>query len=313
ESPPHPLFVMGGGSNLLFTGDFPGTVFHLANQGHTFLPGPEADASGLLVRVAAGVVFDDFCAWAAQEGLWGPENLSLIPGEVGASAVQNIGAYGVEAKDIIETVHAFDLQERRFVDIPGADCGYGYRTSLFKTAWKGRYIITAVTFHLSTVPQPKLDYGGVRKALEARWREEGIPSSLSPQVIRDTIIGIRRTKLPDPEEVGSAGSFFCNPVISREHFERIVAIAKEENGPDYEVPHYEVGDQVKVPAAWMIDQCGFKGMRLGGAQVYPKQPLVIVNASGDATPDEIVALERRVIDTIKDKYGIELHPEVEHV
>ncbi|MBQ6761596.1 MAG: UDP-N-acetylmuramate dehydrogenase [Bacteroidales bacterium] len=346
ESLPQPLFVMGGGSNLLFTGDFPGTVLHLANQGHTVLPGPEADASGLLVRVAAGVVFDDFCAWAAQEGLWGPENLSLIPGEVGASAVQNIGAYGVEAKDIIETVHAFDLQDRRFVDIPGADCGYGYRTSLFKTAWKGRYIITAVTFHLSTVPQPKLDYGGVRKALEARWREEGIgsetlrsqsdlrpshkwappsnvprvaqvsdpiPSSLSPQMIRDTIIGIRRTKLPDPEEVGSAGSFFCNPVISREHFERIVAIAKEENGPDYEVPHYEVGDQVKVPAAWMIDQCGFKGMRLGGAQVYPKQPLVIVNASGDATPDEIVALERRVIDTIKDKYGIELHPEVEHV
>ena len=346
ESLPQPLFVMGGGSNLLFTGDFPGTVLHLANQGHTVLPGPEADASGLLVRVAAGVVFDDFCAWAAQEGLWGPENLSLIPGEVGASAVQNIGAYGVEAKDIIDTVHAFDLQERRFVDIPGADCGYGYRTSLFKTAWKGRYIITAVTFRLSTVPQPKLDYGGVRKALEARWREEGIgsetlrsqsdlhpshkwappsnvprvaqvsdpiPSSLSPQMIRDTIIGIRRTKLPDPEEVGSAGSFFCNPVISREHFERIVATAKEENGPDYEVPHYEVGDQVKVPAAWMIDQCGFKGMRLGGAQVYPKQPLVIVNASGDATPDEIVALERRVIDTIKDKYGIELHPEVEHV
>ncbi len=350
---PQPLFVMGGGSNLLFTGDFPGTVLHLANQGHTVLPGPEADASGLLVRVAAGVVFDDFCAWAAQEGLWGPENLSLIPGEVGASAVQNIGAYGVEAKDIIETVHAFDLQERRFVDIPGADCGYGYRTSLFKTAWKGRYIITSVTFRLSTVPQPKLDYGGVRKALEkriedvgpencatlgtleggARWpgtgqwegrrshgdrRFSGPTSSILEDIItslfiRETIIGIRRTKLPDPEEVGSAGSFFCNPVISREHFERIVATAKEENGPDYEVPHYDVGDQVKVPAAWMIDQCGFKGMRLGGAQVYPKQPLVIVNASGDATPDEIVALERRVIDTIKDKYGIELHPEVEHV
>ena len=259
----------------------------------------------LLVRVAAGVVFDDFCAWAAAEGLWGPENLSLIPGEVGASAVQNIGAYGVEAKDIIDTVHAFDRQERRFVDIPGADCGYGYRTSRFKTDWKGRYIITAVTFRLSTVPQPKLDYGGVRKALGDR--------EPSPQVIRDTIIGIREQKLPDPKEIGSAGSFFCNPVIEREHFERIVAIAKAENGPEYEVPHYEVGEKVKVPAAWMIDQCGFKGMRLGGAQVYPKQPLVIVNATGTATPEEIVALEQRVIGTIKDKYGIELHPEVEHV
>ena len=305
---PQPLFVMGGGSNLLFTGDFPGTVLHMANQGITLNPVISTKAEGRAEKsatVAAGVVFDDFCAWAAAEGLWGPENLSLIPGEVGASAVQNIGAYGVEAKDIIDTVHAFDRQERRFVDIPGADCGYGYRTSRFKTDWKGRYIITAVTFRLSAVPQPKLDYGGVRKALGDR--------EPSPQVIRDTIIGIREQKLPDPKEIGSAGSFFCNPVIDREHFERIVAIAKAENGPDYEVPHYDVGEKVKVPAAWMIDQCGFKGMRLGGAQVYPKQPLVIVNATGTATPEEIVALEQRVIGTIKEKYGIELHPEVEHV
>ena len=335
---PQPLFVMGGGSNLLFTGDFPGTVLHMGNR---FLhPSgvrndkasviPSEAKESLLVRVAAGVVFDDFCAWAASEGLWGPENLSLIPGEVGASAVQNIGAYGVEAKDIIDTVHAFDRQERRFVDIPGADCGYGYRTSLFKTAWKGRYIITAVTFRLSTVPQPKLDYGGVRKALEARFpvkpgmTEENKPGTenavmpdlighLTPQMIRETIIEIREQKLPDPKEIGSAGSFFCNPVIERAHFERIVAIAKAENGPEYEVPHYDVGEKVKVPAAWMIDQCGFKGMRLGGAQVYPKQPLVIVNATGTATPEEIIALEQRVIGTIQDKYGIELHPEVEHV
>ena len=301
DSLPQPLFVMGGGSNLLFTGDFPGTVLHLCNKGcHS-----ERSEESVLVTVGAGVVFDDFCAWAASEGLWGPENLSLIPGEVGASAVQNIGAYGVEAKDIIDTVHAFDLSTRNFVDIPGSACGYGYRTSLFKTAWKGRYIITSVTFRLSTVPQPKLDYGGVRRALG--------DCEPSPAVIRETIIGIRREKLPDPEEIGSAGSFFCNPVIEREHFERIVALAKEEKGPEYEVPHYDVGDRVKVPAAWMIDQCGFKGMKLGGAQVYPKQPLVIVNATGSATPDEIVALERRVIDTIREKYDIELHPEVEHV
>ena len=310
---PQPLFVMGGGSNLLFTGDFPGTVLHMGNR---FLhPSgvrndkasviPSEAKESLLVRVAAGVVFADFCAWAASEGLWGPENLSLIPGEVGASAVQNIGAYGVEAKDIIDTVHAFDRTTRTFVDIPGGDCGYGYRTSLFKTAWKGRYIITAVTFRLSTVPQPKLDYGGVRKALGDR--------EPTPQVIRDTIIEIRELKLPDPKEIGSAGSFFCNPVIERAHFERIVAIAKAENGPEYEVPHYDVGEKVKVPAAWMIDQCGFKGMRLGGAQVYSKQPLVIVNATGTATPEEIIALEQRVIGTIQDKYGIELHPEVEHV
>jgi UDP-N-acetylmuramate dehydrogenase len=392
---PQPLFVMGGGSNLLFTKDFPGTVLHLAirfldsalpgstrnDKGTDFGNGKtaatreavlpvistqaegRAEKSVVLMRVGAGVVFDDFCAWAAAEGLWGPENLSLIPGEVGASAVQNIGAYGVEAKDIIDTVHAFDRTTRTFVDIPGAECAYGYRTSRFKTEWKGRYLITAVTFHLSSTPQPKLDYGGVRKALEARFLDSALPGSarndkrpdsgngktaatresvlpiistqaegrvensengqkpvmpgligqLTPQLVRDTIIGIRREKLPDPEEIGSAGSFFCNPVVSREHFERIVAIAKAENGPEYVVPHYDVGDCVKVPAAWMIDQCGFKGAREGGAQVYPKQPLVIVNATGSATPDEIVALERRVIDTIREKYGVELHPEVEHV
>ena len=298
SSLPQPLFVMGGGSNLLFTKDFPGTVLHLCNKGYTILPDS-------LVRVGAGVVFDDFCAWAAAQGLWGPENLSLIPGEVGASAVQNIGAYGVEAKDIIDTVHAFDRITRIFVDIPGADCGYGYRSSLFKTDWKGRYIITAVTFRLSAVPQPKLDYGGVRKALGDR--------EPTPQVIRETVIGIREQKLPDPKVTGSAGSFFCNPVIERDHFDKIVAIAKAENGPEYEVPHYDVGERVKVPAAWMIDQCGFKGAREGGAQVYPKQPLVIVNETGEATPDEIIALEQRVIGTIREKYGIELHPEVEHV
>ena len=316
DSLPQPVFVMGGGSNLLFTKDFPGTVLHMGNQGIRFLDYARNDKDTVIstkaegrveksVRVEAGVVFDDFCAWAAEQGLWGPENLSLIPGEVGASAVQNIGAYGVEAKDIIDTVHAFDRQERRFVDIPGADCGYGYRTSRFKTDWKGRYIITAVTFRLSAVPQPKLDYGGVRKALGDR--------EPTPQVIRETVIGIREQKLPDPKVTGSAGSFFCNPVIERDHFDKIVAIAKAENGPEYEVPHYDVGERVKVPAAWMIDQCGFKGMKLGGAQVYPKQPLVIVNATGEATPDEIIALEQRVIGTIRDKYGIELHPEVEHV
>ena len=346
---PQPVMVMGGGSNLLFTKDFSGTVLHVSLC--------HSERSEESWTLGAGVVFDEFCAWAAAEGLWGPENLSLIPGEVGASAVQNIGAYGVEAKDIIAKIRAWDRQEGRFVEIDPADCQYGYRTSRFKTEWKGRYIITAVTYRLSKDPQPKLDYGGIRKALEARGVAVGFPGAcpppdkyrgrgplagrslcgragqwegpkrakrtespgdstatpLTPQLIRDTIIDIRRQKLPDPEELGSAGSFFCNPVISREHFQRIVAIAQEDNGPDYQVPHYEVGDQIKVPAAWMIDQCGFKGAVNGGAQVYPKQPLVIVNASGNASPEEIIGLEKRVIDTIAAKYGITLHPEVEHV
>jgi len=348
---PQPLMVIGGGSNLLFTADFPGTVLHFADgrgDSHEIPPRPLGPDSGglLLATVPAGSVFDDFCAWAAENGLWGPENLSLIPGECGASAVQNIGAYGVEAKDIIAAIRAWDLQERRFVTIDPADCAYGYRTSRFKTDWKGRYVITAVTYRLSQTPQPKLDYGGIRKALEergvstgagisghprpdkregpkeARSAENGrgrseakaIPAPvLTPQLIRDTIIDIRNKKLPDPAEKGSAGSFFCNPVISREHFARIVATAREENGPDYQVPHYEVGDQIKVPAAWMIEQCGFKGATNGGAKVYENQPLVIVNDSGEASPEEIIGLEQRIIRTIEGKYGITLHPEVEHI
>ena len=311
SSLPQPLMILGGGSNLLFRGDFPGTVLHVGIKG--ILSSRPSEARGeispgdaVYFRVGAGEVFDEFCAFAAAKGLWGPENLSLIPGEVGASAVQNIGAYGVEAKDIIHSIRAWDTVEKRFVDILGADCAYGYRASNFKTAWKGRYIITYVTYRLWTTPHPILDYGGLRKSIPEC-------ATLTPGLLRDTIIGIRRKKLPDPEETGSAGSFFCNPVISQKHFARIVETARKDNGPEYEVPHYEVGDMIKVPAAWMIEQCGFKGQRLGGAQVYQNQPLVIVNASGHATPDEIIGLENKIIDTIRTKYGITLHPEVEHI
>lgn len=306
---PQPLMVLGGGSNMLFRGDFPGTVLHVGIKGicHTEpLSGGESISHSICFRVGAGEVFDDFCAFAAAKGLWGPENLSLIPGECGASAVQNIGAYGVEAKDIIRSIRAWDTVEKHFVDIQGADCAYGYRTSKFKTEWKGRYIITYVTYRLWAEPHPVLDYGGVRKAIP----EDAV---ITPAFLRDTIIGIRRKKLPDPEEIGSAGSFFCNPVITREHFDRIVETARKDNGPEYEVPHYVVGDMIKVPAAWMIEQCGFKGQRLGGAQVYQNQPLVIVNASGHASPNEIIGLENKIIATIQEKYGITLHPEVEHI
>ena len=341
---PQPVMVMGGGSNLLFTGNFPGTILHVAIH---FIDSPvilsaseESQTTNtpedkVMVNVGSGVEFDQFCAWAAAQNLWGPENLSLIPGECGASAVQNIGAYGVEAKDIISEIRAFDKKERVFVTINPAQCAYGYRTSRFKTDWKGRYVITAVTYCLSRTPQPKLDYGGVRKALEMRsfvafapqddkdhkadkqrplcHSERSEESPLTPQIIRDTIIGIRNQKLPDPAVTGSAGSFFCNPVIDKDHFARIVAAAQKDNGPDYQVPHYEVGDRIKVPAAWMIEQCGFKGAVNGGAQVYPKQPLVIVNASGSATPQEVIGLEQQVIAAIEAKYGITLHPEVEHI
>ncbi len=296
---PQPYFHMGGGSNLLFTKDFPGTVLH---SGIKFLKKVGDGEDDVLVEAGAGVKFDDFVDWACTLGLWGAENLSNIPGEVGAAAVQNIGAYGVEAKDIILRVNAFDLIRREMVVIENKDCHYGYRTSVFKEEAKGRYIITSVLFRLTRVFSPKLDYGNIRAALQDC-------KAINPSDVRKAVTGIRNSKLPDPSEIGSAGSFFKNPVVSQEQFEHIVSVA----GEGVEVPHFQVDGGIKVPAAWMIEKCGFKGASHGGAAVYEKQPLVIVNLSSDASPDDILALEGQVIEGVRDRFGVELHPEVEHI
>ncbi len=347
-----PVLHIGGGSNLLFTDDFKGTVLHsrinfieildecqcaAVAPSHSVGPSPypgvgkchfrtigtssedvySTDAGTknapevVFVSVGAGVVFDDFCDWAAKEGLWGVENLSYIPGEVGASAVQNIGAYGVEVKDVIRKVYCYDTVEEEFVNFSVEECEYGYRDSIFKDPEiKGRYIVTHVVFQLSRTPQPKLDYGHLNDAVNAAAGD----GALTPALIRRVIIKIRKEKLPEPSVMGSAGSFFKNPVISAEHFARIEAAAKAEHGPDYKVPHYDLPDStIKIPAAWMIEQCGWKGKRSGNAAVYDKQPLVIVNYTGDAYPEEIIGLEKRIIDSVERKFDIELHPEVEHI
>ena len=305
---PQPIMHIGAGSNLLFTGDFPGTVLHSAVKYMKFV---DMGLDEVLMTVGAGVVFDDFVARCCEVGLWGAENLSLIPGEVGASAVQNIGAYGVEAKDIIAGVVCLDTTDWSKTIFKTPELAYGYRDSMFKHC-KGRYIVTSVLFKLTRKYSPKLDYGGVRAALEGRDL-----TALTPADVRDAIIGIRRAKLPDPAEKGSAGSFFKNPVISREHFERIEAVVASRaaaGSPAPSVPHFDLPDgTVKVPAAWLIDSLGFRGAVNGGAKVYEKQPLVIVNESGSATPEEIMALEQGIISKVWETYGIELHPEVEHI
>ena len=323
-----PVLHIGGGSNLLFTDDFKGTVLHSKIDFIEILDdchldraeGMEKTETPVLVSVGAGVIFDDFCDWAAKEGLWGVENLSHIPGEVGASAVQNIGAYGVEVKDVIRTVYCYDTEEEEFVKFDVDECEYGYRDSYFKRPEvKGRYIVTHVVFALSRTPDPHLEYGHLKEAVYCH--SERSEESLTPSTIRKVIIKIRKEKLPEPSVMGSAGSFFKNPVISAEHFSRIEATAKAELGSDYKVPHYivdsvisnEAEKSVKIPAAWLIEQCGWKGRRSGGAAVYDKQPLVIVNYTGEAFPEEIIGLERRIIDSVKKKFDIELHPEVEHI
>ncbi|SKC50068.1 UDP-N-acetylmuramate dehydrogenase [Bacteroidales bacterium WCE2008] len=306
---PLPLYHIGGGSNLLFTGDFPGTILHSRIR---FIE-PVEDGNDVHVRVGSGVIWDEFCDWAASKGYWGAENLSLIPGEAGAAAVQNIGAYGKEVGDIIESVECLDIHDNRMVTVSAADCGYGYRESRFKNDLKGRYIVTAVNVRLTKKYSPELDYGHVREALVQRYGSEVVEQQkLTPAQVREVIIDIRRNKLPAPEETGSAGSFFRNPFVLPEQYAKVAKVAEKDNlGP---VPHFPGDDGlIKIPAAWLIEKCGWKGYVEGNAGVYKNQPLVIINATGKATPEEILALESRIVASVQEKFGIMLRPEVEHI
>ena len=286
-----PLLIIGGGSNLLLTGDYPGTVLH---SGICFIEQVDDER----IRCGSGFVWDDFVAHCVNINLYGAENLSLIPGEVGASAVQNIGAYGTEAKDIIEEVEAVEIGTGKTVVFSAAECQYSYRSSRFKTEWRDKYLIVAVTFRLTRTFQPKLDYGNIRAAL----KERGI-SCPTAQQLRQTIIDIRREKLPDPKQIGNAGSFFMNPVVSREKYDQLAA--RFEN-----MPHYTIdAHREKIPAGWMIEQLGWKGKQLGRAGVYSKQALVLVNHGG-ATGREVLNLFKTIQEDVRCAFGIEILPEV---
>lgn len=292
------FYHIGAGSNLLFTADYPGVVAHSAIKGIEIVA---EEGETVLVRVGSGVAMDDFISWACGRRLWGAENLSGIPGEAGAAAVQNVGAYGVEAADIIDSIYAFDRSAGDFVILDPKDCGYGYRQSMFKLpANKGNYVIATVTFRLSTQPAPVLTHAALAKKLEGT-------TLTSPAQIREAVIAVRDSKLPDPAKVPSAGSFFKNPVVSRELFDEISA---REGG---NVPRYDAPGGVKIPAAWLIEQCGWKGKTHGNAAVWHLQPLVIVNPDRKASPQEIIELEKAIIQSVKQKFSITLNPEVEHI
>lgn len=285
-----PYIIIGGGSNLLLTRDFPGIVVHSAVKGW--------DIAGCRMACGSGETWDDIVAISLQNGLYGAENLSLIPGDVGASAVQNIGAYGAEAKDFIREVHAIEIATGRLCVIDREDCLYGYRQSRFKQEWKNRFLITMVVYEFSDSFQPRLDYGNIRSELERRGIVEP-----TPQQLRQVIIDIRNAKLPDPKVQGNAGSFFMNPVVGRQKYEKLAAQYPQ-------MPHYTVDAQhEKIPAGWMIEQCGWKGKSLGRAGVHDKQALVLVNLGG-ATGQEIVDLCETIRKDVSDKFGIDIHPEV---
>ncbi|MBR6495134.1 MAG: UDP-N-acetylmuramate dehydrogenase [Prevotella sp.] len=312
-----PLLLLGGGSNLLLTGDFDGTVLHSAIKG---IEKVVEEGNSVLVRAGSGETWDDFVAFCLEKAWFGAENLSLIPGEVGASAVQNIGAYGVEAKDIIECVEAVEIATGRRVTFENDEIGYSYRQSRFKQDWKNRFVITHVIYRLSTEFVPQLDYGNLRqrlspvkngdisdlKASPSGGRLEGASTGgglEGASSVRQAVIDIRREKLPDPKILGNGGSFFVNPIVPVEKYRELAVKYPE-------MPHYEVDSaHVKIPAGWLIEQCAWKGRSRGRAGVYEKQALVLVNLGG-ATGQEIIDLCRQIQHDVKQKFGIEIKPEV---
>jgi len=289
-----PVLNVGQGSNFVFTSDFHGTVLHSAIDDFEVV---EEDDSSVTVRVGSGVVWDDFVEECVCRGWYGVENLSLIPGQVGAAAVQNIGAYGAEAKDVIVAVAAVDVTDAQVSVFSNRECGYGYRRSIFKLPENKKYVITSVYFRLSLVEGYSLDYGGLRDITEPSLRK-----------VRDTVIRVRREKLPDPAEVGSAGSFFMNPIVSADRFAEL-----QREYPD--IPHYPAPDgnegaRVKLAAGWLIERCGWKGSTVGHVGVWEKQALVLVNRGG-ASGSEVLSLAEDIIASVREKFGVELGMEAE--
>lgn len=285
---------IGCGSNLLFTRDYDGLVLHSSATGVEVVA---EDDETVDVRACAGLGWDDFVSMCVGRGWTGAENLSLIPGEVGASAVQNIGAYGVEACDLIRRVETFDTENRCHRTFGVGECGYSYRDSRFKH--EKQYIVTHVTYRLSKRFKPDLSYGNLSSIFV------GQEDRLTPAALREAVIGVRRAKLPDPEVTGNAGSFFMNPVVSEDKYRQLLSVYPS-------MPAYKVAGGVKLPAGWLIDRCGWKGRSLGRAGVHPKQALVLVNLGG-ATAEDIMRLAATIEADVADKFGVAIKPEVNYI
>lgn len=285
---------IGQGSNLLFLNDYNGIVLHSRIGGIEIT---SEDEESVILRVGAGCVWDEVVAYAVSQGWYGIENLSAIPGEMGAAAVQNIGAYGVELKDVVESVEAYNQLTFEKQIYPAEACGYGYRESRFKNPHEDPHIITQVNLRLSKRPHFTLEYGQLRERVGEKPTLEGV---------REAVIAIRREKLPDPAVLGNAGSYFKNPVVGAEQFRQL-----QTQYPA--MPSYPAEEgKVKIPAGWLIEQCGYKGKREGEVGVYEKQALVLVNYGG-ATGDEIALLAESIRTAVQERFGIELMPEVKYV
>ncbi len=289
-----PVLILGEGSNILFTDDFRGTILKPV---YTGIKIESTERENVIISAGAGVKWDKLVEWTVNKDLGGLENLSLIPGNVGATPVQNIGAYGVEIKDSIEKVKTISVTDGTVRYFNNSECRFDYRNSIFKTEYKGKYLVTRVYFRLATNYVLKPDYGSLNDEIRKLGK-------LTLKNVRQAVINIRRDKLPDPELIGNAGSFFKNPVVSKNDAEKLMKYY-----PQMPVYNHNPREK-KLAAGWLIDQCGWKGKRIGNAGVHDKQALVIVNF-GNATGKEIFLLSEEIKESVRKKFGLELEREVE--
>lgn len=288
--------ILGGGSNILLTQDVSDPVLKIAINGIELMRQTE---HWVEVKVGAGEIWHQWVLYSIAQGWGGMENLSLIPGSVGAAPIQNIGAYGVEVASVIEKVRYYDIEKKTWAEIRGSDCAFGYRDSIFKKELKGKFVITAVYFRLHKAPHSlNIGYGAIKDELNyAPFTEYSIKD------VSDAVIRIRQSKLPDPKDIGNSGSFFKNPVISQNQFDALVKAYPR-------MPFYSQPDGFKIPAAWLIEQCGWKGRRKGHCGVHDKQALVLVNYGG-ASGMDIYRLSGEIIQSVEQKFGISLEREVQ--
>ncbi|MEI7803332.1 MAG: UDP-N-acetylmuramate dehydrogenase [Bacteroidota bacterium] len=287
--------ILGGGSNILFTKNFDGIVVKNSFTGISIV---KEDDNYVWVKAAAGEVWHQFVLWCIEKNLAGLENLSLIPGQVGAAPMQNIGAYGVEIKDLFDELEAIEIATAEKVNFKNAECEFGYRESVFKNKFKNQFLISSVTFRLSKKPKFNVNYGDIKMTLDEMRVNE-----LTIKAVSDAVIKIRSSKLPDPNVLGNAGSFFKNPVISQTEFE--IFISKNPIAPNYP----QKDGTVKIPAGWLIEQCGWKGKIVGHTGSHKTQALVLVNYGG-ATGNEVFQLALDIQKSVHDKFGITIQPEV---
>lgn len=293
----HSKLILGGGSNILFTQDFDGLVLKNQIAGISIIA---EDDEFVHIRVGGGVRWQNFVHFCVDRNLGGVENLSLIPGNAGASPMQNIGAYGVEIKDVFHELEAIHLKELFTQKFSNKDCRFGYRESIFKNKYKDQFAILNVTYRLRKKPVFNISYGALQKELEKMGVEE-----LSVATVSNAVVRIRTSKLPDPAVIGNAGSFFKNPVIGKEELHKIKEVNKGREFPVYSISE----NNFKIPAGWLIEQCGWKGYRKGDVGCYEKQALVLVNY-GNATGKEIFKLSEQIRLSVKEKFGIDIEREV---